>query len=560
MKLSSGNVFNLKRGEIRVFYGEITLDHDDTIRAWISCPGKAECLSVEGHDFLGGWFDKLDKKATAGVAKKLWFYVKAPDKAGKYNGTITVTTTARKVLANLAISLNVSEEIFEGDAFGDASDLSRLFWLNSELGINSEVPKPFMPVCFDGKRVKILGRELELDEYGLPKRITSHFDKNGNISDESYEILSEKLKFTVGDESFKIISSGALCHEDYFSFSSISESDGFMMKTRATIEFDGFCSYKITLIAKRDAKLSNVNLCLPISECSRKYFAGLGSIGGAFSGELNFKWDKAKNQDSFFAGCDNGGIRVKFKDENYKKPATGEFYARKPLNMPKSWDNFGRGGIVYENACFNAYSGECEFSYGEKRSFDFELLITPTKPKASAKTPQIEIPCGHALNPLLNYPLANEEALSSFIKSAHEKGERASISYTLGELDKSAPEFSAFSDFDEELLLKGDLMAICDGESRLCNFYVEALKRLVEMCQIDGITLNGAEFDRNTAKRIRRVLDGREGATISLNIENQFTKEAGFASAIVEFAELFPYIDKIEISDESTIPTSVFGI
>ena len=87
MKLSSGNVFNLKRGEIKVFYGEITLDHDDTIRAWISCPGKAECLSVEGHDFLGAWFDKLDKKATAGVAKKLWFYVKAPDKAGKYNGT-----------------------------------------------------------------------------------------------------------------------------------------------------------------------------------------------------------------------------------------------------------------------------------------------------------------------------------------------------------------------------------------------------------------------------------------------------------------------------------------
>ena len=60
MKLSEGNVLNLKRGEIKVFFGEITLDHDDTIRAWINCPGKAECISNEGQNYLGEWFDKLE--------------------------------------------------------------------------------------------------------------------------------------------------------------------------------------------------------------------------------------------------------------------------------------------------------------------------------------------------------------------------------------------------------------------------------------------------------------------------------------------------------------------
>lgn len=554
MKLSEGNVLNLKRGEIKVFFGEITLDHDDTIRAWINCPGKAECISNEGQNYLGEWFDKLDKCAKANEPKRLWFYVKAPDTAGKYNGTITVTNTARKVFSKLTLTLNVSEEAYEGDNFANPDDLSRLFWLNSKLAINSEVPKPYVPVERNGKKVKILGREIELDEFGLPKSIISHFDKDINISSKSYEVLSGKIKFTVGSERFKIISSGELLDADAYSFASVSESESFMMKIRARIEFDGFCDYKITLIAKRDAKLSNVNLSLPINEYCRKYFAGLGNTGGEFKNELDFKWGADKNQDSFFIGAENAGIRVKFKDGNYRKPVTCGLYKHRPLNMPETWDNAGRGGIRYENGSFEAYSGEIEVPYGKKLSFDFDFLITPIKPafKNTHSDNEITISEGHELNPVLNNPFAKEAELSSFVEKAHSKGKRVSIAYSFGALGESAPEFKPFKDFDSELLLPTfeelKNAAIANGCSRIANFYVEALKRLFEVHKIDGVVLVGTEFDRNTLKRIRRVLDGN-GAKLELKLENQFTKEAGYASTVLSFADLLPYADKVTLSD-----------
>ena len=566
MKLSEGNVLNLKRGEIKVFFGEITLDHDDTIRAWINCPGKAECISNEGQNYLGEWFDKLDKCAKANEPKRLWFYVKAPDTAGKYNGTITVTNTARKVFSKLTLTLNVSEEAYEGDNFANTDDLSRLFWLNSKLAVNSEVTKPYLPVERREKSVKILGREIELDEFGLPKSIISHFDKNINVSSESYEVLSGKIKFTVGSERFKIISSGELLDADAYSFASVSESESFMMKIRARIEFDGFCDYKITLIAKRDAKLSDVNLSLPINEYCRKYFAGLGNTGGEFKNELDFKWSADKNQDSFFIGAENAGIRVKFKGGNYSKPVTCGLYKHRPLNMPEAWDNLGRGGIRYENGSFEAYSGEIEVPYGKKLSFDFDFLITPIKPafKNTHSDNEITISEGHELNPVLNNPFAKEAELSSFIEKAHSEGKRVSIAYSFGALGESAPEFKPFKDFDSELLLPTieelKNAAIANGCSRIANFYVEALKRLLEVHKIDGVVLVGTEFDRSTLKRIRRVLDGN-GAKLELKLENQFTKEAGYASTVLSFADLLPYLDKVTLSgDENEELFKAFGV
>lgn len=516
MKLSCGNILNLKRGEIKVFYGEITLDHDDMIRAWITCPGKAECLSNEGQNYLGEWFDKLDKCAKANVPKRLWFYVKAPDAAGKYNGTIKVTNTARKVFSDLTIVLNVSEEVFDGDSFANQKNLNRLFWLNSKLAQNSDVPKPFVPLTYENNTVKFLGREIELDELGLPKKITSFFDEKIAISEKRYEILSDKIKFTVAGESFKTISSGAVCEEDTLSFSSVSESASFMMKIRAKIEFDGFCDYSILLIAKRGTKLSDVNLCLPISEYSSKYFMGLGHEGGKFEAPLNFKWSADKHQDSFWVGNVNAGIRVKFKGENYKKPLTDTFYKYKPLVMPKSWDNSGFGGIRYEDGKFIVYSGERNLNYGEKLEFNFNLSVTPIKPLADKF-----------------------------------KGSCGLYEYSLCAFPKTAPEFEALCDFDTELIELHNGVAVCNGESRICNYFTEDVNRLADNSEFGGIVLHGAEIDRNTMKRLRKVLDKREGARIELALDNQYNMERGFANTFCTYAELLPYVDKLLIKDEA---------
>ena len=350
----------------------------------------------------------------------------------------------------------------------------------------------------------------------MPKKITSHFDEKIAISENRYEILSDKIKFTVADESFKTISSGAVCEEDILSYSSVSESENFIMKIRARIEFDGFCDYSILLVAKRDAKLSDVNLCLPISEYSSKYFMGLGHEGGKFEAPLNFKWSADKYQDSFWVGNVNAGIRVKFKGENYKKPFTDTFYKCKPLVMPKSWYNSGKGGIRCEDGKFIVYSGERNINYGEKLEFNFNLAVTPLKPLAD----KFKKPC-----------------------SLYE--------YSLCAFPKTAPEFEALCDFDTELIELHNGVAVCNGESRICNYFTEDVNRLVNNSEFCGIRLHGAEIDRNTMKRLRKVLDKREGARIELILDNQFNMERGFANTFCTYAELLPYVDTLSIADDA---------
>ena len=417
MKLSAGTHFNLKRGEIKVFYAEVTLENDDTIRGLFNAPGKVECISVEGQNYLGEWFDKLDKIAKAGVPKKLWFYVKAPDAPGSYKGVIEIINTARKLLDRAVITYDVSEEIAEENQFKNPEELTRLFWINSKLGIDNEVTSPYTPVEFDGGVAKILGRELVFNSFALPEKITTHFDENGKICDESWEILSDKIAFSIGGESFKNVAFGKELFPDSIRLSSVNENDNFIIKISTRLEFDGHITTKLFIAAKRDAKLSDVNISLPISEYASKYFMGLGNKGGAFNKALDWKWDSAKNQDSFWVGNVNAGIRVKFYGENYEKPLTANHYSKKPLELPVAWNNGGRGGVRYEDGSFIIYSGERELKYSEKLSFNLDFTVTPIKPQAAEKGEYTLIKKGEAGNSLPNAPILSQELRISKLKS-----------------------------------------------------------------------------------------------------------------------------------------------
>ena len=52
--------------------------------------------------------------------------------------------------------------------------------------------------------------------------------------------------------------------------------------------------------------------------------------------------EKAKTM--YDTGDINAGIQASFKDENYVRPLNTNFYQLKPLNMPPSWFNDGKGG------------------------------------------------------------------------------------------------------------------------------------------------------------------------------------------------------------------------
>ena len=62
-----------------------------------------------------------------------------------------------------------------------------------------------------------------------------------------------------------------------------------------------------------------------------------------------------------------------------------------------------------------------------------------------------------------------------------------------------------------------DASVLTEGQSRLCNFYVEGLDYLVKNVDIDGIYIDDTAYDRTTMKRVRKILDKKK-ARLSISI------------------------------------------
>ena len=92
-------------------------------------------------------------------------------------------------------------------------------------------------------------------------------------------------------------------------------------------------------------------------------------------------WDTTRNQDMLWLGQVNGGLRMKWKAENYVRPLINIYYNFGPIHLPTSWGNQGAGGVTIseqkESVLVNAYSGKRQMKKDEVLHYDFELLITP---------------------------------------------------------------------------------------------------------------------------------------------------------------------------------------
>jgi hypothetical protein len=183
----------------------------------------------------------------------------------------------------------------------------------------------------------------------------------------------------------------------------------------------------------------------------------------------------------------NGGLRIKWKAENYIRPLINIYYSFGPLHLPPSWGNGGNGGVKInegeETVLVSAFSGQRELKAREVLHYDFELLITPFKTinkeikygdryyhggkakGASRKLDAAGINGANILNihhaediyPFINYPYLDEnsEDIRQLVEDAHEQGIRLKLYYTTRELTKNLPEFWAFNSLQGELIYPG---------------------------------------------------------------------------------------------------------
>jgi hypothetical protein len=564
-----------------------------------------------------GWDGSPIMKAVPvakGKVQALWCGVQVPRTIppGLFTGTVTVAPAGLPETI-LALELNVTEETLEDAGDGDPFRMTRLRWLDSTLAQDDGIVQPFTPLTADRFTVSCLGRSLTIGRDGLPARIQSYFaPEMTRLRTKPVDVIGSPIRLRVIDGGLRELAwtpsltgprlgqrgPGAVVWE------ADNCNGDFLMRLEARMEFDGFVDYRAAVTARSDVAVSDIRLEIPWSEGSAKYMMGLGFKGGLRPETYDWVWDQKKNQDALWIGAVNAGMQVGLRAENYSRPLNTNFYLSKPLAMPPSWWNDGKGKVSVRakgpgqagtgagSVVMTASSGGRKLRAGETLRFDFTLLITPFKPidppahfreryyhafkpideVAATGANVINVHHANAVNPYINYPFLRVPEMKAYIDDAHRRGFKVKIYDTVRELSNRAPELFALRSLGHEIFSPGpgggyswlqehmgsdyiaawfvpelkDAAVINSGMSRWHNYYVEGLDWLARNVGIDGLYLDDVAFDRTTMKRVRKVLDrNRPGALIDLHSANQYNVRDGFASSANLYLEHFPFLNRL---------------
>jgi len=575
-------------------------------------PGNLTCINTDGVDYRGAIF-KRTVDISAGRVQAIWCGIDIPESAveGRYIGKATISSSdAPQQTIDLAI--NVSNLIAPNHGFNEPEKQTRLKWLNSTLAQENTVIEPYTPIVVNGSELDILGRKIVLGNNGLPSSVETFFTPEmTSIGTKANKVLSAPMTLDFDDRDHKTLSGtatpiqflertpGTVKWKAENTFPDAAGKIKLRTDVEGTLEFDGFVSYTIKVMALDDVDLADTRLNIPFVRGSSEYMMGLGEKGRKTPDELKWRWDvTTRNQDGAWLGGVNAGMQFSLRDEKYSRPLNTNFYLQKPLLLPTSWGNSGQGGIGISTAGdgskrdVTAYSGPRVMKKGEVQYYNFTLLITPfhaidtdrqwanrfyhkySPVDEINKTGATVVNIHHAteINPYINYPFIAHAKMKAYIDEAHAKGLKVKIYNTVRELSNHAYELPALRSLGHEIFSGGkgggypwlqehlgddyiaawfvpelkDAAIINSGMSRWHNYYVEGMNWLTQNVGIDGIYLDDVAFDRVTMKRIKRVLtrDGHPGI-IDLHSANQFNKNDGFNNSAMLYMEHFPYLNRL---------------
>jgi hypothetical protein len=437
------------------------------------------CFNLGGTDFKGNTLSR-QVSVPAGRVQPLWLGVDLEGiGAGTYSGKIIVIASGNKQA--LPITLKVEGEYVKNHGYDQGNRLSRLNWLNSTVGIDDEITRGYAPVAIEGNKITILGRTVTIAGNGLPAEIISHFGpSNQTMAVRGEPVTNKPFRFIIEKDNGEIITltPGNLTFNEKNASRVVwtvqNTSDEVDLTCTGSLEFDGFGDYQLSLAARKPISVRDIRLEIPVKREKAEYMMGLGHEGGYRTPDWKWQWDVTKNQDMLWVGAVNGGLRMKWKAENYVRPLVNIYYEFGPLNLPPSWGNQGKGGVNVSESdnevLVTAYSGNRDLKAGEKFNFDFELLITPFRlidktvqfndryyhgggTNTSLKVENAEKAGANIINihhaediyPFINYPYLddNVDELSRLVADAHKAGKRMKFYYTTRELTKNLPEFWA---------------------------------------------------------------------------------------------------------------------
>ncbi len=349
------------------------------------------CFQTDGTNWDGKPIKK-DVSAGKGKVQAFWCGVQVPAECppGLYEGDVVVSAEGLPDQAfRLALTVAGNASFDHGDS--DPFRMTRLRWLDSTLAQDLDVVKPFTPLEVKGRSIKCLGREVELGENGLPAQIRSFFSpENTKLTNEGRDVLAGPMRFVVdlgpgrSVEPALVMAPLGLRGPGEAAWGFGGGADAVRITGTARMEMDGYLEFQVKVTAASGIDLKDFRLEIPVKEDAARYMMGLGKTGGFRPESFDWKWDRTKNQDALWMGDVNAGFQVGLRAENYSRPLNTNFYLSKPLNMPPSWDNGGKGGVSVKASgpgvvLLTARSGALKLEPGKDYYFNFTLLLTPFK-------------------------------------------------------------------------------------------------------------------------------------------------------------------------------------
>ncbi len=613
-ELKNGISDDVKRGEFYVFQiavyaatsdlKNLSLEYTDLHSGGNKISkGEFQCINIDGVDLTGNSFTK-NVDVQKEKIQPLWIGLNVAEatKSGDYTGMVIVKPEGQEP-DTIHLDFNVTNEIIKDYGDDAPQNMSRLRWFNSTVGSEDDfIISPFLPVTFEDKTLNILGRDIELDASGLPSKINSYFkEEMTGIKDDQEPVLSAPVRFEIiqndqivvwASDNFDI----KKATQGRAEWSVANESTDFYMNVEGILEYDGMLNYRLSIVAKNDIQVQDMKLTVPLSVDAAKYMLGLGFKGTSRPEEIDWKWDVTNHHEGIWLGNVNKGLQYVLRDNNYQRPLNTNFYQSKPLNLPPSWGNNGKGGIkVSEKGdvvlCEN-YSGPRSVAKGDTLHFNVRFLITPFKyidtkkhfntrfvhkyvPVDSIKElggTVVNVHHANEINPYINYPFYNLELQKAYIDEAHSKGIKVKLYNTIRELTYKSYELFPMRSLGFEIFNDGeggghpwlqehleadyhkawhatrvnDASILNKGTSRWTNYYIEGLNWLAKNQEMDGLYLDDIAFSRETVKRMVAVLNRhREEVIIDLHSANQFNERDGFINSAFLYMEHFPYISRL---------------
>ena len=540
------------------------------------------CFNLEGVNWDGEPLS-FDVDVKQGEVQALWCGVQIPHnaKAGVYRGELCISADGIEP-QKIDVAIKVLPKVLSDRGECDLWRMSRLRWLNSQIGVSDSPTRDYKEVTLQGNTITATDKKVVIAKSGLPSSI--------KVGEE--EILNSPYNFVVKT------SKGNICFDDgnlkfttsttgSVSWQSHCQKQGIDFLCKARLEYDGYLHYELEVSANEQIEVEDIYLQANYSSHSSKYFMGAAHSGGLCP--TNYRWDWSGNWDGYWIGGAKAGLRTELRGGSYNGPIMRDY---SPV-LPASWANSGLGYLnVNRGATAVVVAGSGRHTLKkEPMCFEFDLQITPVKPVNTAKHFEeryyhlppsgfeqgkkdganiANIHHSNPENPVINYPFIAGEKLKNFVDEQHKDSCRVKIYYTVREQTNYTYEIYALRSLGHEIFKEGegygtpwhhehliddyapawytelpnctaDAALVLTSFSRWINYYLEGLRWMLENFGIDGIYMDDVSFDRPVMKRMRQILDTyHTNALIDLHSNTLYSY-----GPAQQYTGFFPYVDRL---------------